>query len=255
MQTWLAVVLIITSLTALGLALYCRIFMAPLERFRERVNALGGGLKGIESHFTGVAGELQERVEALEENTSGQITETRASHQKAVKEQSRELREVRRELQALQKSLNGTAADASKAAQAAESLARQLAQIRNDFGALDVELRESVRQLVTDSLATVESTVLAALEAIQEEILHGVPAPAAQPTPFGTRRSPSKPASSFDPAAGHRRRENIITVEPLFADMRQKGQQADEADEAEEKPEEPGAEEEPSPEADGEDES
>jgi hypothetical protein len=247
-------VLIITSLTALGLAIYCRIFMAPLERFRERVNALGGGLKGIESHFTGVAGELQERVEALEQNTSGQITEARELLQGAAEGQARDLREVRREvaklqreLQGLQKALDDTAADTAKAAQTAESLAKQLGQFRSDFDALDVELQESVRQLVADSLATVESTVLAALEAIQEEILHGVAEPAGPANPFSTRRGPSKPAKSFEPGAGRGRRENIITVEPLFADLRQKGQQAE--------PEEPGEGEKPAPEAEGEDES
>jgi len=252
MPPWLGVVLIITSLTALGLALYCRIFMAPLERFRERVNALGGGLKGIESHFTGVAGELHERVEALEEKTSGQITETRESLQGAVEGQARDLREVRREvdklrreLQAVQEELHETTASVTRSAQAAESLAKQLGQFRSDFDALDVELRESVRQLVADSLATVESTVLAALEAIQEEILHGVPEPSGTPGPFGTRRDSSKPAPSFDSGAGRGRRENIITVEPLFAGMRQKGQQTE--------PDESGKEEEPAPE--GEDES
>jgi hypothetical protein len=239
MQTWLAVVLIITSLTALGLAVYCRIFMAPLERFRERVNALGGGLRGVESHFTGVAGDLQSRVEALEEKTDGGIAEA-----------GREVETLRRELQALQEQARATAAEATRAAQTADSLAKQLAQFRSDFDALDVELKESVRQLVADSLTTVESTVLAALEAIQEEILHGVPEPVGPPSPFTTRRGPTKPAPAFDPAAARRRRENIITVEPLFADLRQKGRQPEAAE-----PAASGADEEAAAEPEGEDES
>lgn len=247
MPPWLGVVLIITSLTALGLAVYCRVFMAPLQRFRERVSALGGGLKGVEAHFSGVAGELQSRVEELEGGTNARLAEARESLQGAVDGLRRDLREargdvekLRRDVQALQGDLRGTASDGMKVAQTADSLAKQLAQLRSDFEALDVELRESVRQLVGDSLATVESTVLAALEAIQEEMLHEVSEPAGPTSPFGARRGPSKP---YEPGSGRGGRGNIITAEPLFAGLRhQQGQQGEPAGSDEEGESEEGAE-------------
>ncbi|NLW50919.1 MAG: hypothetical protein GXY85_08785 [Candidatus Brocadiaceae bacterium] len=226
MDRWLGVVLIVTSLTALGMATYCLIFMAPLERFRERVNALGGGLKGVESHFSGVAGELQGRVDELEERTSGEMIEAREAWKTAAEAQAAELRQarrnveaLRRDLQSLEEKLEAVAADARKGAQTAEALAKHVGEFRGDFSTLERELREAVRQLVADSLTTVESTVLAALEAVQEEILHDVAAPPGPSSPFSSHRKPTRPSASFDPDG---RRENIITVEPLFSDMRQK---------------------------------
>ena len=233
MPTWLNVVLILTSLCALGLALYCRIFMAPLDHFRKRVSALGGGLKGIESHFTGMAGELQQRLEELEEKSNAQIAEAREGLRGSVdelggslRELGREVEKLRREVQSLQAGIRTASSDGTKVARSVESLAKRLQRLRGDFDALDVELRESVRQLVMESFGAVESTVLSALEAMQEEILHDVREPSAPQKPFG-RPQPSKPFRS-----ARRPRENIITVEPLFAEPRRKGDDEDAADPA-----------------------
>jgi hypothetical protein len=108
-----------------------------------------------------------------------------------------------------------------KVAQTAESLTRELQQLRGDFDALDVELRESVRQLVADSFSTVESTVLSALDAVQEEILYGASEPSA---PSGKtvqpRQKPERrPTTGLSGSTGGHGGDKIIPMGPLFADL------------------------------------
>jgi len=228
MERWQEVVLIVVAVAAFVMSLYSLLFMVPFKRFRrfiERIDSLGGGMKGIETHVDGVHGEIKARLAELEEGTRKQVAESRQGATAAVdkllrehREVQRELERLRRDVQSLQAELRASGADTMKAGQSCEALTKQLQQLRNDFDALDVELRESVRQLVADSLSTVESTVLSALDAVQEEILYGSSGPAGpgKPTPRG--QEPVRPSTVFGPPE-RQTRENIIPVGPLFVKL------------------------------------
>lgn len=219
LQTWMAVALILASLGALLLSLYCMFFMAPLKSFLKSINSLGGGLKGMQAHLAEVESEIKARLTGLEETGQQKIGEAQEAVQSSVDKVGRETRETRRELeklrsdvQSLQAELRETAGDARKVAEAAESLTKRLRQMRSDFDGLDTELRESVRQLVSDSFSTVESTVLSALEAVQEEILYSVPGAPGSPKPTPPRRPGTRPTPTISGGP----KENIISFEPLF---------------------------------------
>ncbi|MHC4592258.1 MAG: hypothetical protein ACYS8L_06135 [Planctomycetota bacterium] len=227
MPQWQQVVLIIVGFGALIIALYCLFFMVPVKRFWERINSLGGGIEGVESHVAGVHDEIAGRLAALEEATREQIAENREAAQsrlerlaKDSRESQRELDRLRKDVQALQAGLRQAGSDDMKVGRSLESLAKQLQQLRGDFDALDVELRESVRQLVSDSFNTVESTVLSALDAVQEEILYGASEPSSRSTKaLQPRQKPDRrPPSGFG-GAERSPGDKIIPIEPLFAGL------------------------------------
>ncbi|MHC4592108.1 MAG: hypothetical protein ACYS8L_05370 [Planctomycetota bacterium] len=227
MPQWQQVVLIIVGFGALIIALYCLFFMVPVKRFWERINSLGGGIEGVESHVAGVHDEIAGRLAGLEETIGEQITQSREAAQnrlerlaKDSRESQRELERLRKDVQALQAGLRQAGSDDMKVNRSLESLAKQLQQLRGDFDALDVELRESVRQLVSDSFNTVESTVLSALDAVQEEILYGASEPSSRP-PKGLepRQKPDRrPPAGFG-GAERSPGDKIIPMEPLFAGL------------------------------------
>jgi len=228
MEPWQAVVLIVVSIAAFIMSLYCLLFMVPFKRFRrfiERIDSLGGGMKGVENHVDGVREEIKARLTELEEGTRKQLAESRqgasAAADKLIREHreaQRELERMRRDVQSLQAELRAASADTMKASQNSEALTKQLQQLRSDFDALDVELRESVRQLVADSLSTVESTVLSALDAMQEEIFYGTSGSPRPNKPVPPRTEPTRPASVFG-GTDRPARENIIPVGPLFVKL------------------------------------
>lgn len=229
-------ILTVFSCVALIISLYCLFFMVPVKRFWERIRTLGGGLKGIEAHVNGVRESIGKRLDDVEKRTEAELTAFRAELEETLESLSRDNRKSRRELeslrkdvQSLQADLRSTSADAGKLAQRLESLTAEVQQLRSDFDALDVELQRAVQQRVADSFTTVESTVLSALEAIQEEILYGV---SDSPTPSPPSRS--APPTSGSTARGPR--ENIITVEPLFANLRQEEREHEEEEEEGEEP-------------------
>lgn len=236
--------LLLLCLGAFGMSLWCLLFMAPLtrlKRFMATIDSLGGGMKGIEAHVDGVRDEIKTRLAELEEKARRQVEEARQAATAGLDKLARENRELQREMerlrkdvQSLQAELRATGADTMKVGQSCKALTKQLQQLRSDFDALDVELRESVRQLVADSFSTVESTVLSALDAVQEEILYGVSASTPPSKPLPTCPEPSRPVFG-----GERRgRDNIIPVEPLFANLRAGAE--DEETESEGEPDGPG---------------
>lgn len=248
---WLTVVLIILCLLSLVGVGWCLLFMAPLEKFRKHVNSLGGGMKGIEQHLAEVGEEIHGCLAALEESSRQEIGETRENVEASLAKLAADGREFRRELKALsaeveslRADLGTTTANGAKVAQGLEAATRQIARLRSDFDSLDLELRESVRQLVGESFSTVESTVLAALDAVQEEIVYGVSEPSDRPQRFQPRRLDSRRPPSYGrpPTRG---RDNIISVGPLFAELPADGGDGqgedDETDES--SPEEQGADE------------
>lgn len=227
MLQWQAVVLILFSCASLIIALYCLFFMVPVKRFWERIRSLGGGMKGIEAHIDGVRDETGRGLAELESSMRQHVAQSRESAQTALdrlaresRETHRELEKLRKDLQALQAELRAAAGDSTKVAQGLASLTKQVHQLRNDFDALDVELRQSVRQLVASSFNSVESTVLSALEAIQGEIVYGASKSSDTTKPFRPDQEPPRPTSPFNRGPRRRTPENIITVQPLFAGLR-----------------------------------
>lgn len=216
MSTAKVVILTVLSCSSLIIALYCLIFMVPVKRFWQRIRRLGGGLKGIEAHLNGVRSSIGQRLEEVEKNTQEQLEESRREFQKSMdrlsranRETRRELRELRQTVESLQADLQKTSTDSRKALRCSESLGTRLQQTQEDFKALDAELRQAVRRHVSDSFSSVESTVLATLEAIQQEILYGF-----SDTPSRRGNGPKPP-----PPGARQTRDNIITVEPLFASL------------------------------------
>jgi hypothetical protein len=221
-QTWLIAVLIVLCLLSLVGVGWCLLFMAPLEKFRKHVNSLGGGMKGIEEHLAEVSDEIHARLSSLEESSLQRIGETRETVEASLGKLAEDGREFRsdltaltQEVEALRGELGEAAADGTKTAHSLEALTRQLGRLRDDFDSLDVELRESVRQLVGESFSTVESTVLSALDAVQEEIVYGISEPSERPSRFQPRPTVSRPPASRGRPSS-RSRDNII-VAPLFA--------------------------------------
>lgn len=236
MPQWQIVVLIVFSVSSLIIALYCLIFMVPLRRFRERISSLGGGMKGIEAYVGGVRERVEARLTGLEEQLQQQLAEVRQAAESAVDALARDQRELRREMdrlrkdaQSLQAELREVREDAMKVGRAYEALGKRLDQVAGDFDTLDVELRESVRQLVAESFSSVESTILSALEAVQEEILYGPSEPSSSGQGFSARPDRARPRPGF--ASSEETGSKIITVEPLFARLRaEKDEAPDEAE-------------------------
>jgi ABC-type transporter Mla subunit MlaD len=223
---WEFVVLTLFCCAALIIALYCLFFMVREKRFLERIRSLGGGLKGIESHVNLVRDEISRKLTELESSTQQQVVQTRQTVQDALDRLTREsgdargeLERIRKDLQALRAQLRDTAAESVKVAQGVASVAKQLEQLRSDFDVLDVELRESVRQQVASSFTAVESTVLSALEAIQGEIVYGASRPPDPGKPFRGDQEQPRPGPALSRGAARRPPPNIITVQPLFADL------------------------------------
>jgi outer membrane murein-binding lipoprotein Lpp len=185
-------------------------------------------MKGVEQHLAEVREEIHDRLGALEESSRQKIGETRENVEASLSRLAADTRELRRQLDAVagdMEALRGEIAEAAsggaKAAQSIEALTRQLGRLRSDFESLDTELRESVRQLVGESFSTVESTVLSALDAVQEEIVYGVWEPSDRTRPLQPRPTDRQPAPS-GPRSVSRSRDNIISMAPLFAGLPKK---------------------------------
>ena len=257
-QLWQVVMLILLCCASLIVSLYCLIFMVPVKRFWERIESLGGGMKGIESHVDGVADEFSRKTEDVERKAEQLVEENVGALQKAMRERTitlqsrireaslhaqeaaKELPEIRQSLESLRNALQEQSTHNSQFSKSVDSLAERLEQMQRDFGSLDVELRESVRQLVSDSHQRVEGTVLSALDAIQNQIIRGVERPPGKPPV--ERFAPRQDATSESPHRQDPRK--IISAGPLFTPSENAEDQAEEQDEpaapTEEEPEEEG---------------
>jgi outer membrane murein-binding lipoprotein Lpp len=227
--TWLTVVLIILCLLSLVGVGWCLLFMAPLEKFRKHVNSLGGGMKGIEEHLAEVSTEIHGRLAGLEESSRQKIGETRENVEASLSKLAEDASQFRADLEALGREVaqlrtehEAAATNGARAIQSLDAVTKQLARLRSDFESLDVELRESVRQLVGESFSTVESTVLSALDAVQEEIVYGISEPTGRSPRFRPRQTDPRPPSPHSRPTG-RSRDNIISVAPLFAGLPRQG--------------------------------
>jgi hypothetical protein len=224
LNAWHVAILIVFSVGALIIALYCLFFMVPVKRFWERIGSLGGGLKGMEAHVKGVHDEVSKRLDSLEreagerhEAISQESSEAAEKLARSDRELHRSLRQLRGDVESLQEELTRTRDHNAKLARSVEALTGQLQQLHSDFDLRGVELRESVRQQVADSFTTVESTILSALDAVQSEMLQSVGLPVTPPKSFSSRRPHPTPARNGD-AFSTSARSNIISVGSLFSD-------------------------------------
>lgn len=211
-------VAILTAFSAIALivALYCLFFMVPVKRFYQRIRSLGGGLKGTETLINGVRDSVTKRLDEIEGNAREQLDARCEELRKSLDGLTEQTSALQRQTESLRKDAGQAGGERRKLSKQVQSVNGRLQQLRSEVDALEVELRQTVRQEVADSFSTVESTVLAALEAVQEEILYGTSTPSSPPP---KRTTPPR-------TEGHTRtsRGNIITVEPLFTDAKQGGE-------------------------------
>jgi uncharacterized protein YoxC len=191
--TWQAVVLIVLCCSALIISLYCLFFMVPLKRFMEHIDSLGGGVKGVEEHVDGVASEMRERLDAVEKETQELLDEKSSELRKKIREStntlqnrvkstsstarqaSQRLQELSDSVEALKSRLENQENRTEELDEAMKKVSRRLQQLQNDFDSLEGETHQSVQREVNESFRELESTVLASLDAVQKNILRGVP--------------------------------------------------------------------------------
>ena len=151
-----ALLLIAVCFGSLILALYCAIFMVPVKRFMARIHSLGGGMKGLEGHINGLKSETDKRIAAAQDLVLGLCTE---------------VAEIQGELERLRTDVANERAEVEEVNRRLDAVTKGLAAVQTEFGALPTELRENVRQQVSDSYHRMESMMLGALEALQDEML------------------------------------------------------------------------------------
>lgn len=244
LSVWHVAIMVVFAAGSLIVSLYCLFFMVPMKRFWERIHSLGGGIKGIEKHVSGVREEIHKRLKELEGESRRERHEIAEQSRQEAEELKKANREARRkveklqgELQSLQSELRQAVEENKRLSHLVEVVSNRLQQVRGDVEGLGVELRESVRQQVADSFTTVESTILSALEAIQEEMLYGTVETKDPREPFPARHQPRHRHSPDDGAAGER--QNIISMGPLFAGSHAESEQETQEDDAAEKSDEP----------------
>ncbi|MDP6106987.1 MAG: hypothetical protein QGI33_00935 [Candidatus Brocadiia bacterium] len=155
-----ALLLIALCFGSLIIALYCVIFMVPVKRFMARIHSLGGGMKGLEAHLSGLKSETDSRIAALEESLAGQTAGVEG-----------ELHGLRQELEQLQVAVREDAATAAALGRRVDALVKAMTGVESEFQTVSGELREKLRQEVADSYQGIESSVLSALEAVRDEML------------------------------------------------------------------------------------
>jgi len=233
-STWQAMVLILLSVASLLIALYCLLFMVPLKSFVQRVNSLGGGMRGIRVYVDEVAGKTDARIAELQGLLQREVARLRTELTEGLRRVSDGLEQARarageleRRLEGLRSELAMQGAGAERLRTDLEGLRSRLGELGTDLEVLGSELNGSVRALVEESYQGLEGTVLGALEAVQDQMLlgtarlRGVHGPGSPPG-----RSTERPRSDTHGT----RRSKIISAVPLFGEgqreRRQEGQSA-----------------------------
>jgi len=255
---WQALLLVSLCCAALIISLYCLIFMVPVKRFWERIESLGGGMKGIKSHMEGVANELNRRIDEMERTTQQLVEENRAALRKSVRETGGELqkkvrevsgvaRQAAQEMKKLERELDSLKGAVAQHGTARNQLVRRvdfagerLEQLQSDFESLELELRESTRQLVAESYQQLEATVLSALDAIQNQMLRGLGRPH-RVEHSAARGEEDRLGPGMESDSDSTRSEDagkIISAGPLFTPVQKDGEDAEEEDAGPEQPDE-----------------
>ena len=225
--TWQWVLLMVLCFGSLIIGLYCLLFMVPLKSFVERINSLGGGMKGIRTHVDGVKSETEQQIVAAQEHMEERLSEAQTGLRDAIESvadtagQAHEaIVRLDRAAQSLQAAVRENAADARDLSASLGAAHKELEELKSDFAALHAELRGSVSRMVGEYYQRVEGTVLSALETVKDEMLRG-----AGPRP-PRDRSPSAaltPASPFSgprpPGSRQRSSSKIIEGGSLFAGL------------------------------------
>lgn len=228
LPTWQWVLLMSLCFGSLTIALYCLLFMVPLKSFVQKVNSLGGGMEGIRKYVDGLRSETEKRIASVQGHLQQELEQTRAEFRGAMDALTQSTRQAQSgiqkldgEVQGLQTELRGTVSEMGEMSAGLGKIHKQLGELRNDFDVLQVELRGSVQQLVSDSYQQIEGTVLSALEAVKDEMLRGAGKLQASRDPGPTLR-PASPRPLVGPRYKPSRRRpssKIISAEPLFANL------------------------------------
>jgi len=174
---------LIIGCVAIIMSLYCIMFMVPLKRFWERIDTIGGGLKGVETYVDGIGEDVRRKLTDAGKTAAAQIEQARQENQQSVDEAvaqithaRSELQTVRNELKALESNLSQAQGGSDKVERGIEALNKRLRQMRRDFDSQEARLRDAARKQIADSFKTIESTVLSALDALHDEMLTAGPA-------------------------------------------------------------------------------
>jgi len=240
--TWQAVVLILLCFVSLLISLYCLLFMVPLKSFVARINLLGGGMKGIETHVDGIRSETERRMAALEKQIRDGMDQLRAEVQAATNATGDKAAHLQESIQKLERAahnlqaeVRATASDTRKMEAALATFRAGMEEVQNDFSALEGELRSTVNQQVNVSYQKLESTVLSALQAVRDDMLRGASRLRTWQAPSPPPPPPITPKLTSNGWKDARRKpgSKIISAEPLFADA-EKGDSAASQEESEE---------------------
>jgi chromosome segregation ATPase len=179
----MAIYVLILSVAAVLMSLYCIIFMVPLKRFWERIDTIGGGLKGVEIYVDSIDEDLRRKLTAAGKTAAEQIEQARRENQQSVDEAVEQIAHAREELEAVHgelKALEGNLSHAQggsdKVERGIEAMNKRLRQMRRDFDSQEARLRDAARKQIAESGKTIESTVLSALDALHDEMLTAGPA-------------------------------------------------------------------------------
>ncbi len=235
-STWQGVLLILLCFGSLLIALYCLLFMVPLKSFVNRINLLGGGVRGIRAYVDGMRSENEERIAALEDLLHEQLSALRAEMEGGIesgaassRQAEAHMQQLERTVQTLRAELGNSTAELRKLPASLDTLRRQLGEVRNDFEVLEAQLAGSVRKLVADSYQQIEGTVLSALGTVQDEMLRGSSELLAsrEPKPHGGPRSASRFGERGLKSPRLRGSRKIIPAAPLFPDVNNEAGKAD----------------------------
>jgi cytochrome c556 len=213
------VTLILFSVSAL--------FMVPVKRFWERMETLGGGLKGIEGYVDEVHKDLCQKLSEMETSMRQQVSQAQESTQEAVekaaedgKKARQELDRLRAELKNLEQELRQASGSSTRVSHNVDALGKRLSTLQDEFASLDTKLEQSVKQRVMESCRDMESTVLSALDAVQEEMLgrplqrHEGKSPRMPIRPRSTPRRNAGP-----PAGGRKEDKQNGKIKSLFDNL------------------------------------
>ena len=193
-STWLGVLLIVLCFGSLLIALYCLLFTVPLNSFVQRVNSLGGGMRGIRAHVDDMLSQTDRRIAEMQRLMHEGMEEGLRESRAELEQHARSVAELRADLNALHE---------------------QLADLRNDSEVLEGELAGRVRTLVSESYRALAGTVLGAHEAVRDEMLRGAKKLRHPHDP----RPPTGRWGERGQSDAHRQSERkIISALPLFGD-------------------------------------
>jgi uncharacterized protein YoxC len=234
--TWQVVILILLCFSSLIIALYCLFFMVPLKSFVERINLLGGGMKGMEAHVEGVRSQTTQKLAAIEKLVHDELQRSRQDMQNSINSVAHHtdrlldsFQRLEKTVQNLQTEISKTASDTRKTSAGLAAIHDEVESIKNEFSAVEGELRGAINRQVSDAYQKLESTVLSALEAVQDEMLLG----ACRLHGWQASRPLTAEASLSRTPKDVRSRSNgkIISAEPLFAEAEKANRSEEDSEE------------------------